>query len=220
LECRSHGRLEVDGTNVLPLLLEKRSEEIAGKLGVYNNFLLGHGYVSNSNVEAHNLLHLELDSRLDLVDLFLHVLSTGKKGWELTSLGETGSEKTRDLLDHVVGSKEEIVSLGKLLNKLLVLVKLLQVFHAHVVNTNTIGLFTMGGVSKHAALETRARDGWKTEGSGETLVTLRIVVLQRDLNFEGLGEFTDLSLEFFTSLGDGLSLGEGKGIGDALIQKL
>jgi len=77
----------------------------------------------------------------------------------------------------------------------------------------------MGSVSEHAALEVWTRDGWETEGSGETLVTLRIVVLQGDLDLEGLGEVTNLSLELFSTLGDGLSLSEGKGISDALVQK-
>ena len=39
------------------------------------------------------------------------------------TLGETGSEQTRNLLDEGLRGKESVVLLGELLNKLLVLVK-------------------------------------------------------------------------------------------------
>ena len=49
------------------------------------------------------------------------------RGWEFASLGETGTEETRDLLDQSVGCNEGIVLASKLLDQLLVLVQLLQV---------------------------------------------------------------------------------------------
>jgi hypothetical protein len=39
------------------------------------------------------------------------------------TLGETGSEQTRDLLDQSLGSQESVVLLGELLDELLVLVE-------------------------------------------------------------------------------------------------
>ena len=51
----------------------------------------------------------------------------GDGGGELSSLGETGSEETGDLLDQGVGGDEGVVLARKLLDQLLVLVKLLQV---------------------------------------------------------------------------------------------
>jgi len=36
---------------------------------------------------------------------------------------------------------------------------------------------------------------WETDGSGETLVTLRIIVLEADLELDGLEEVTLLGLE-------------------------
>lgn len=216
---RSHGTLDVDNTNVLPLLLQQGSEEIGSQLYVNNVLLLGKTYVSNSNVQAHDLLHLKLNGGLDLIDLLLHIIRWGKKGRELSCLGKTGSQKTRNLLDHVVGSKEEIVLLGKLLYELLVLVKLLQVLNAHVVNTDTVGLLTMGSVSEYATLEVGAGKRRKLEGSTETLLTLRIVVLQGDLHLDGLDEVTLLSLHFLTSLGDGTSFSEGKDISESLVEK-
>jgi len=214
---RSHSTLDVDNTNVLPLLLQQGSEEIGSQLYVNNVLLLGKRNVSNGNVQAHDLLHLELDGGLNLIDLLLHIISWGKKGGELSCLGKTGSQKTRNLLDHVVGSKKEIVSLGKLLNELLVLVKLLQVLNTHVVNTDTVGLLTMGSVSEYATLEVGAGKRRKLEGSTETLLTLGVVVLQGNLHLDGLDEATLLSLEFDTSLGDGTTFSEGKDISESLV---
>jgi len=39
-----------------------------------------------------------------------------------------------------------------------------------------------------------ARDNWETDGSGETLVTLRIIVLEADLELDGLEEVSLLGL--------------------------
>ncbi len=212
---RSHGGLDVHLSNVLPLLLEKRSQEVSSKLNIDNDLLLLHADVGNSNVEAHDLLHLELDGGPNFVNFFLHVLSTGKKGGEFTSLGKTGTQKTWDLLDHVIGSKEEIVLLGKLLNKLLVLVELLEVFDTHVVNSDTVSLLTVSSITKHAALEVGTRDLRKLEGSRETLVTLRIIVLQGDLDFNGLSEVTLLSF-LVTNLFTG---GIGKNVINGLVEE-
>lgn len=40
-----------------------------------------------------------------------------------------------------------------------------------------------------------ARDNWETDGSRETLVTLGIIVLEADLEFDGFEEVTLLGLE-------------------------
>jgi hypothetical protein len=40
-----------------------------------------------------------------------------------------------------------------------------------------------------------ARDNWETDGSTETLVTLRIIVLEADLEFDGFEEVSLLGLE-------------------------
>ena len=64
MDSRSHGTLDVNLSNVLPLFLQQRSEEVSSKLSVDNDFLVGHCDISDGNVEAHNLLHLELDGRL------------------------------------------------------------------------------------------------------------------------------------------------------------
>jgi hypothetical protein len=218
LDWGTHGSLDINLSNVLPLLLQQRSEEIDRKLRVDNEFLVTHGDVSDSNVEAHNLLHLEFDSGFDLVDLLLHIIRRGDKGRELSSLGKSGTQKTRNLLDHVIGSHEEIITLGKLLHHLLVLVEFLKILDTHVVNTDTVGLFTMGSISKNTALKTGTRDTGKLEGSRETLVADGVVVLQSDLTFDGFGEVTLLSRLVLSVEFDTLTASEGKDISDSLVK--
>lgn len=215
----AHGGLDVDLADVLPLLLEKRGEEVTGQLGVDGDLLLVHADVSDGDVEAHDLLHLELDGGLDLVDLLLHVVLGGEEGGELAGLGETGAEETGDLLDHVVGGEEEVVTLGELLDELLVLVELLEVLNTHVVDADAVGLLAMDGVTEDAALEVGAGDGGELEGSGETLLASGVVVLEGDLALDGLDEVALLALELLSGLGDGLTVGEGKDVGDSLVKE-
>jgi len=202
----------------LPLLLKKRSQKVGRQLDVGGDVLDIHGNIADGDVETHDLLHLELDGRLDLVNLLLHIFTTGKKGRELTGLGKTGTEKTGDLFDHVVGRQEEIITLGKLLHHLLVLVELLEILDTHVIDSDTISLFTMGGISQHAALETGTRHSGELEGPRETLVTDGIVVLQSDLNLNSFSEVTLLSLLVFTVDTNILSLGIGKDVLGGLIK--
>ena len=220
LDCRSHGRLDVDLSNVLPLLLQQTSKEVSSKLGVDGDLLGFHLNVSNGNVKAHNLLHLELNRGLDLVDLFLHVVATGQEGGELTGLGQTWTQKTWDLLDHVIGGHEEVVTLGKLLDQLLVLVQLLEVLDTHVVDADTVGLLTVGGISKDAALETGTRDGGEFEGTRETFVTDGIVVLQGDLDLDGFGEVTLLAVLFFSANLHLFTVGVSQNVTDGIVEEL
>lgn len=41
----------------------------------------------------------------------------------------------------------------------------------------------------------RTRNGWQFDGSGETLVTLRIIVLEADLELDGLEEVSLLLVQ-------------------------
>ena len=67
-------------------------------------------------------------------------------------LVETGTEKSRNLLDDGLGSEESIVALGELLNKLLVLVELLEIVSGLGVDTDLVGLIDMGGITDDADL--------------------------------------------------------------------
>jgi hypothetical protein len=208
LERGSHGRLDVQNLDVLPVLLEKRDQEVDSELYVEGDITRGHGDVGNSQRHAHNLLHLELDGGLGGIDLLLQVVVLIKKSREFAGLGETRTKDTRNLLDERGRGQKVVVLLGELLDKLLVLVELLEVINGHLVHTHLVGLLAMLLVTQNANGGVGTRDDGQTEGAGETFVSLGVIVLQGDLKFNGLGEFAHLSLDISTLDGDGLPFGK------------
>ena len=68
------------------------------------------------------------------------------------TLGKTGTQETRDLLDQGVGSNEGIVLASELLDELLVLVQLLQVIGAHGVDTTVLGTINIMLITKNAII--------------------------------------------------------------------
>mmetsp|Transcript_24524 Transcript_24524/g.56601 ORF Transcript_24524/g.56601 Transcript_24524/m.56601 type:complete len:251 (-) Transcript_24524:48-800(-) len=205
LERRAHGGLDVHDLDVLPVLLKKRGEEVGGELGVQQDLLLGLADVADRDVEAHNLLHLELNRGLD-VDQGLLEAAGGDEGRELTGLGEARTEQTRDLLDESVRRDEAVVLRGELLDQLLVLVELLQLLHRHVGALDALGLLAMDRVTEDADLHVGARHGRQLEGAAEALVALRVIVLKRNLQLDRLDEVALLALKLLTLLGDGATL--------------
>ena len=81
------------------------------------------------------------------------------------TLGQTGTQETRNLLDQGVGSDEGIVLAGELLDELLVLVQLLQVVRGHGIDTVVFGTIDIVLVTKDADGHARARDGGELDGS-------------------------------------------------------
>jgi len=218
LESRAHGRLDVQDLDVLPVLLEEGHKEVDGQLHVEGNVGGGHLNVGDGKGHAHDLLHLELDGSLGRLDLLLKVVVLVEDGRELTGLGETRTKDTGDLLDQGGGSKEVIVLLGELLDKLLVLVELLEVVNGHLVNAQLVGLLAVLLVTQDADGGVGLGDDGESEGSGETLVSGGVVVLQSDLELDGLGELADLALLLLALDGDLLALGEGEEVSDRRIQ--
>ena len=51
----AHGALDVERTDVLPMLLEQRHQEVDGQMDVLNQLVLCHVHVPNSDVEAQHL---------------------------------------------------------------------------------------------------------------------------------------------------------------------
>lgn len=80
---RRHGSLDDKTANVLPALLEKGDEVVDGQHEVGNELVLGQVDVTDGDTETQHLLELELDGRLDVVHLGLHVLGVGDGGREL-----------------------------------------------------------------------------------------------------------------------------------------
>ena len=65
------------------------------------------------------------------------------------TLGQTGTQQTRNLLDETLGSDEIIVSPCELLDELLVLVQLLEVLSGHAVNAVVLGTVKIVLVTKN-----------------------------------------------------------------------
>jgi len=175
--------------------------------------------VGDGEGNAHDLLHLEFDGGLGGIDLLLHVVSIIENRGKLASLGETRPKNTRDLLDEGGGGEEVIILLGELLDELLVLVELLQVLDVHLINSELLGALAVLGVTEDANGGVELWHVGKSEGAGETLVSLGIVVLQSDLQLNGLDEFTHLALDLSAFEIDLLSLREFEEIIDGRSQK-
>jgi len=188
----AHRRLDVKRLDVLPVLLEQGDQEVDAQHDVGKDLVLSHGDVADSDTQAKNLLQLELDGGLDLNKFVAEILSVGDWGGELSSLGKTGSEETGDLLDESLGGQEGIVLLGELLDELLVLVELLQVISGHVLHLDLLRAINIRGIGKNADGETGTGDVRELDGSRETLITLGVVVLEADLELDGLHKVTAL----------------------------
>merc|ERR1719312_1301454 len=163
-------------------------------MNVLDKFFLGHSNVANSNTEAQNFLHLELDGGLQIQSLLLQVVIVGHQGWELTSLIQSWTQQSWDLLDEGVRSKESIIGSSKLLNLLLVLVQLLKVISRHGVHAKGLGFINMLLISQQTNLVLELGHVLQLDGSGETLILLGIIVLEADLEVHSLGELPLLVL--------------------------
>merc|ERR1712066_519694 len=191
-DCWAHGGLDVERSNVLPLLLEERDQEIDAHVDVLDQLVVVHVDIADSDGQAEDLLHLELDGGLHLADLSVHVVASRQDGWELTGLVQTWSQQSWDLSDQSIGSQESIVLFGKLLDQLLVLVELLQVINGHVWDVVLLGLIDMRLVTQNADGELWPGHIWQLHGTAKSLILLWIVVLEHDLKLNGLGEFSVL----------------------------
>jgi len=161
----AHGALDVKRAHVLPVLLEKRHQEIDGQTDVGGQIVGLHGHVANGNGQTQDLLELELDGSLQLLDLGHHVVTVGDHGGEFTGLVQTGTQDTRDLLDERVRSQESVVLLSQLLDQLLVLVHLLQGLLIHGRDTVGCRLIAMLLIPEDADGELRARNVTELHGS-------------------------------------------------------
>ena len=96
---------------------------------------------------------MELDGRLQIVDLLFHVVIVRQEGREFTGLVKTGTEKTGNLLDQGFGGQESVVLLSQLLDLLLLFVQFLEVIGGHASDVLFLGLVDMLLVSKNADRE-------------------------------------------------------------------
>jgi len=188
----AHRRLEVERLDVLPVLLKKRNKEVDAQHSVREHLVISHLDVADGNAQTQDLLQLELDGRAHLGDLVGEIFSVRDGCGELASLGQTGTKETRDLLDKSLGCQEGIVLLGKLLDELFILVELLQIVHRHIFELDLLGTIDVSCICKNADGHARTGDVGKLDGSGETLIPLRIVVLKANLKLNSLHKVTPL----------------------------
>jgi hypothetical protein len=208
-EGRAHGGLDVQALDVLPVLLQEGHEEVDTHLGVDEELALGHLHVPDRHGEAQHLLELELDLRADAVHLVFKGLVVRAQGGKLPGFVQAGAEETGNLLNHGLRGEEVIVLLSELLDELFVLVQLLKRLHVHVVNADALRFFAVLRVTEHAQLELGPGDGGQGNRAVETLVLLRVVLLQPDLKLDRFRELTRLGFAAFQNIGDGLAEGVG-----------
>jgi len=184
----AHRRLQVERLDVLPVFLEQRDEEVNAQHDVTEDLVVAHLDVPDSDTQAQDFLQLEFDGRADFNKFVAHVLGVSDGGWELAGLGQTGTEETRDLLDQSLGSQEGIILLGELLDELLVLVQLLQIIDRHILEVDLLSTIDISSISKDADGHARTGNVRELDCSRETFVPLWVVVLETDLQFDGLYE--------------------------------
>jgi len=194
----------VESLHVVPVLLQQGDEEIDSHHGVLTKLFVVETSVADGDTHAQDLLELELDVGLQLVALLLDVVVVGDQGRELTGLVETGTQQTRNLGDQDLGGQEGIVLTRELLDELLVLVELFQILNGLEVDAQLAGLFAMDSISEDADLHAGAGNVRKLDGTGETLITLGVVILEADLEIDGFHEFAGLSLAPLQDVGQGL----------------
>lgn len=154
--------------------------------------------MADGSGQTEHLLHLKLDGVGGFGDLLFDLVVTREESGELASTGEGGSEQTGDLTDENLRGEESIELGGQaLLDQLLVAVQGLEIVDGLEGDVGGLGGITMLLVTENAELHR----SWGFDGvgqalrAGETLVLLRIVVLQVNLKLNGLSELTDLSLK-------------------------
>jgi len=82
---RRHRSLDCQAAHVLPSLLQQGHKVVDSQHDVGDQLILSHANVSDSDTHAQNLLQLELDSRLDFVDLGAEIFVVGDGSREFTS---------------------------------------------------------------------------------------------------------------------------------------
>lgn len=203
----AHGGLDVERFDVLPVLLQERNQEVDGQHSVGNQLIFSHLNVTDGNTKTENFLQLEFDGGSDFVGFHFQVVGVGDGSRKFTGFVETRTQQTGDLFDEDFGSKESVVFLGELLDELLVLVQFLEIFNGHTVKTDFLGLIVVKSVSKNADLHFGAGNIGELDGTRETLVSLGIVVLETDLEFDGFGELAGLFLRTSKNGSEGFTAG-------------
>lgn len=172
----------------MPVLLQQGNQEVDSHQNLVDQDILFHFDVTNGNSQTQDLFQLELNGGSNVSDLLVQVIVVGDWGWELTSLGQLRTQESWDLLDQDFRSDEGRVLLSQLFDQLLVLVQLLQIFDGHSVDTTGLGSVDIESITEDTDGQVWSWADWQLQSTRETLVSLWVVVLQTDLQFDGFQE--------------------------------
>jgi len=189
---------------VVPSLLEEGGQEVESHHDVDLEVVIGHVDVTNGAGHAGNLLELELDGSLDVIKLELKGSVVVNDKRESLDLGEDWSNNSWHLLEDGVRGEKGLELLGPFLDELLVLVELFEGVKIGELDVDVVllDLLLVELIGDKAELHLGSWDGWESDGTDETLVLLHIVVLEGELELNGLGELSVLGVSF-TKLSDG-----------------
>jgi len=186
----------MNSLQVVPSLLEEGDKEVHAHHDVLSELVVGHVLSAGAASHAGHLSQLELNGSAEVLDGQDKGLVVGDSDRELLDSVKNGSADDGHLLDDGVGGDEDIVLLGPLLDDLLVLVVLLELIEGGDIDVETVllgfGLVLL--IGDHADLEVGAGDVRESNGSDETLILLGIVVLESELDLNGLSELSHLGL--------------------------
>jgi len=157
--------------------------------------LIVHAFVTDGNIHACDLLELPLDGSSNIIDLLGDWLGMGDWLWESSDSVKNWSKNDWDLLNERISGEEKSVLLGPLLDKLLVLVELLEGIKGGDINTfktGSGGFILMLLIGNEADLQGWSWDVWKLDSSNESLVSHWIVVFEANLELDSLLELSSL----------------------------
>ena len=184
----------MDGLHVVPSLLEEGDQKVKAHHDVLAELIIGHVLSAGADTHAGDLSELELHGSAEVLDGKDKLLVVGDSHREFLDSVKNGSANHGHLLDDGVGGDEDVVLLGPLLDDLLVLVVLLELVEGGDIDVEIVflGFDLVLLIGDHADLEVGAGDVGKSDGSDETLILLGIVVLEAELDLNGLSELADL----------------------------
>merc|ERR1719318_1131699 len=108
----SHGTLYMQRAHILPVLLQRRYQEIDSQEYILSKIIFTHTNMTNCNRQAQHLFHLEFDGAFDVFKFVLKFFTVRHHSWELASLVQPRTKQSRNLFDEGVRCNERIILLG------------------------------------------------------------------------------------------------------------
>lgn len=135
LHCRTHGALDIENLDVLPVLFQQWNQKVDCKLNVQLQLFGGHGNVSNSSVQAQHFLHLELDCGSCSLYFFRKRVRVSYKCREPSDLVQCRPQQSGNLFDEWVRGQQSIIFLCPLFDQLFVFVESFESLYINCFNS-------------------------------------------------------------------------------------